>query len=58
MISEKDYEILQLALQHYRTKCSQLEHDFLLYKIKTEKFIEGLANQSKQEGISDSKIDE
>ena len=58
MISEKDYQVLQLALQHYRTKCSQLEHAFLLYKIKTEQFIEGLAKQSTNEGISDDKINE
>lgn len=56
MISEKDYKILQLALQHYRTKCSQLEHDFLLYKIKTEQFIEGLAKQSNDERIADDEV--
>lgn len=36
MNSEKSPEILQFMLQYYRSKCSQLEHEFLLYKFETE----------------------
>jgi hypothetical protein len=36
MNSEKNPEVLQFMLQYYRSKCSQLEHEFLLYKFETE----------------------
>jgi hypothetical protein len=36
MDSEKNVEVLQFMLQYYRSKCSQLEHEFLLYKFETE----------------------
>jgi hypothetical protein len=36
MSSEKSPEVLQFMLQYYRSKCSQLEHEFLLYKFETE----------------------
>lgn len=50
---EKDIETLQLAVQHYRSKCSQLEYEFLLYKIKTEQFLNKLQSKSEQEKVSD-----
>lgn len=49
---EKDVETLQLALQHYRAKCSQLEYEFLLYKIKTEQFIDRVKSANAK-GVSD-----
>ena len=36
MINEKSVEVLQSLLQYYRTKCSQLEYEFLLFKINAE----------------------
>jgi hypothetical protein len=50
---EKDIETLQLAIQHYRSKCSQLEYEFLLYKIKTEQFLNRLQSNSTEEKVSD-----
>lgn len=49
MSSETDVEILQNILYYYRSKCSQLEHDFLVYKLQAEKKISELqqSNQSK-----------
>jgi len=36
MSSEKDIQVLQSLLQYYRSKCSQLEYEFLLFKARTE----------------------
>jgi hypothetical protein len=36
MSNEKNVEILQSLLQYYRTKCSQLEYEFLLLKATIE----------------------
>jgi hypothetical protein len=36
MSSEKSVEVLQSLLQYYRAKCSQLEYEFLLFKVNTE----------------------
>jgi hypothetical protein len=36
MNSEKNVEILQSLLQYYRSKCSQLEYEFLLLKATFE----------------------
>ena len=33
---DEDITILKNMLQYYRNKCSQLEFDFVLYKIQTE----------------------
>jgi hypothetical protein len=37
MSSEISSEVLQSVLQYYRAKCSQLEYDFLLHKLESEK---------------------
>jgi hypothetical protein len=50
MSSEKSPEVLQFMLQYYRSKCSQLEHEFLLYKFETETRLKKLeSNISKTE---------
>jgi hypothetical protein len=36
MSNEKDIEVLQSLLQYYRSKCSQLEYEFLLLKATIE----------------------
>jgi hypothetical protein len=42
MNNEESAEVLQSMLQYYRTKCSQLEHEFLGYKIQTDSRIKQL----------------
>ena len=52
MSSEVSNEILQSMLKYYYTKCSQLEYEFLLYKLKSESRIkeyESLISESKKE---------
>jgi len=46
MNSEESTEVLQSMLQYYRTKCSQLEHEFLSYKIISEKELSKLRKES------------
>lgn len=36
MVSEQNIKVLQSMLQYYRSKCSQLEYEFLLYKLNAE----------------------
>jgi len=49
MMNEESTEVLQSMLQYYRTKCSQLEHEFLIYKIQTDLKIKQLESTSKEE---------
>jgi hypothetical protein len=46
MNSEEPTEILQSLLQYYRSKCSQLEYEFLSYKIVSEKELSKLRKES------------
>lgn len=46
MNSEESTEILQSLLQYYRSKCSQLEYEFLSYKIVSEKELSKLREES------------
>lgn len=39
MSNEKTTDVLQNVLQYYRAKCSQLEYDFLLYRLAAEEAI-------------------
>jgi hypothetical protein len=48
MDSEKNVEVLQLMLQYYRSKCSQLEYKFLLYKFETETRLEKLEHVNEE----------
>lgn len=48
MPSEINSEVLQDVLQYYRAKCSQLEHDFLIYKLSAEKTIDELRKSIQQ----------
>ena len=43
MSNEIDAEVVQSVLQYYRSKCSQLEYDFIVYKLYTEKRIKELS---------------
>lgn len=48
MNSEKNIEVLQSMLQYYRSKCSQLEYEFLLLKTTFElKLKESRSEQTK-----------
>lgn len=57
---DEDITILKAMLQYYRNKCSQLEFDFVLYKIQTE--VEGKtghvqnSSNARKETDSDAKI--
>jgi hypothetical protein len=42
MSDEIHTDVLQSMLQYYRSKCSQLEYEFLLYKLKSEKELDQL----------------
>lgn len=44
MSSEVEAEILQSILQYYKSKCSQLEYEFLTFKLTTEREIKELRN--------------
>ena len=46
MNSEDSTEILQSLLQYYRSKCSQLEYEFLSYKISSERELSKFREQS------------
>jgi hypothetical protein len=46
MNSEEPTEILQSLLQYYRSKCSQLEYEFLSYKIISERELSKFREQS------------
>jgi hypothetical protein len=46
MNSEESPEILQSLLQYYRSKCSQLEYEFLSYKIISERELSKFREQS------------
>jgi hypothetical protein len=49
MNSENNFEVLQSLLQYYRSKCSQLEYEFLVYKIKAESTIKELESLAPKE---------
>lgn len=49
MSNEKNSEVLQHVLQYYRAKCSQLEYDFLLYRLSAEETIKELQEKQKSE---------
>lgn len=42
MSNEVEVEILQSILQYYKSKCSQLEYEFLTFKLTTEREIQKL----------------
>jgi hypothetical protein len=46
MNSEESTEILQSLLQYYRSKCSQLEYEFLSYKVVSERELSKLREES------------
>lgn len=46
MPSEFSPEILHSVLNYYRSKCSQLEYEFLVYKLEAEKRIAELGQGS------------
>ena len=46
MNSEDSTEILQSLLQYYRSKCSQLEYEFLSYKVVSERELSKLREES------------
>ena len=53
-MNEND-QTLQTMVEYYRNKCYQLEHDFLIYKIGTEKIIRQLKDSitEKTEQVSE-----
>jgi hypothetical protein len=44
---DEDNQILKTMLQYYRNKCTQLEFDFVLYKLQQE-FKEGQSSRDIQ----------
>jgi hypothetical protein len=57
MSNEKDIQVLQSLLQYYRSKCSQLEYEFVLYKSNVEAEIKKFSQQPQEEKKPDGKID-
>ena len=49
MSSEETVKVLQSMLQYYRSKCSQLEYEFLLYKLETESRIKQTFTEDKKD---------
>jgi hypothetical protein len=45
-MNNESSEVLQSLLQYYRSKCSQLEYEFLSYKISSEKELSKFKEQS------------
>lgn len=50
-----DIENIKALLQYYRNKCAQLEFDFVLYKIQTDK---ELRSDNIQNSTNEGKKDE
>lgn len=48
MTNETSIETLQHILHYYRSKCSQLEYDFLVYKLQAENKLTELQEQISQ----------
>ena len=55
MQNEMDAEVLQSMLQYYKSKCSQLEYEFLSYKLLAEKQISSLQSKIKTSGPQSEK---
>jgi len=45
-------QILQAMVEYYRNKCSKLEHDFLIYKINSQRIIQELSDNKSDESSS------
>jgi hypothetical protein len=45
-------QILQAMVEYYRNKCSKLEHDFLVYKINSQRIIQTLNENKSDESSS------
>lgn len=54
-----DIDTIKNLLQYYRNKCAQLEFDFVLYKIQTDKELQSRSGQySVQDSSNERKADE
>lgn len=55
MQNEVPADILQSVIQYYKSKCSQLEHEFLLHKLESEKRIGELQRLINENASANSK---
>lgn len=44
-MDESDASIQQALVEYYRNKCNKLEHDFLIYQIRSQKTISELTSR-------------
>ena len=44
-MDENDRDSLQALVEYYRNKSNRIEHEFLLYQLRSESIIKGLREQ-------------